>query len=119
MKTSWKRIGKDIIKYHILGRKPDEHNSLLFLSLGPGSLAIDCGAHVGEITGKILERGAQVIGFEPNPHAYSVYTEKFDDNPNFTSYQKAVWIEPGSMKLCVNVSKKRKYATSVWIGFKN
>jgi len=99
MKRDWKRFLKDIVKYVLLRRQPDIYNSLIFRHLKDGSLTIDCGAHVGEFTEKMLERGAKVYGFEPNPHAFSVYVEKFGSNPLLTAYQKAVWIESGTLKL--------------------
>ena len=99
MKTSIYRILKDILKYKILGRKSDIHNSLLFLSLKPGTLAIDCGAHIGEATEKMLNRGATVIGFEPNPHACQAYRENYGDHPNLTILPKAVWTEKSKLRL--------------------
>lgn len=55
---------------------------LLSLQLGPGEIALDCGANVGEITAILARRGATVYAFEPNPDAFHVLRERFADRPN-------------------------------------
>ncbi len=50
-------------------------------ALSPGDLAIDCGANIGWVTGRMLARGARVIAFEPNPHAFEVLKGAHAENP--------------------------------------
>jgi FkbM family methyltransferase len=48
-----------------------------FRSLGPDSIAIDCGANVGTYTALMVDRGATVYAFEPNPNAFDVLAARF------------------------------------------
>ncbi len=55
------------------------------------SVAIDCGANVGEISFKLAKTGAKVYAFEPNPFAFKRLTEKVKDFDNVTCINKGVW----------------------------
>lgn len=59
-------------------------------SVGPGSLVIDCGANVGEISALFLARGADVIAFEPDPVAFEALRRRVGHYPNVTLHQQAV-----------------------------
>lgn len=59
-------------------------------SVGPGSLVIDCGANVGEISALFLARGADVIAFEPDPVAFEALRRRVGQYPNVTLHQQAV-----------------------------
>jgi FkbM family methyltransferase len=48
-----------------------------FRALGPGSIAIDCGANVGVFTALMAERSATVYAFEPNPYAFEALAMRF------------------------------------------
>jgi len=56
---------------------------------GAGDLCLDLGANVGEYTRRMAETGAEVIGFEPDPGAYSVLEKAVADLPNVTLIHKA------------------------------
>ena len=43
--------------------------------LKPGDLAIDCGANAGDISARLLERGAEVIAFDPEPWAVAPFAQ--------------------------------------------
>lgn len=58
--------------------------------VGPGSLVIDCGANVGEISALFLARGADVIAFEPDPVALAALRRRVGDHPCLTLHQQAV-----------------------------
>jgi FkbM family methyltransferase len=58
--------------------------------VGPGSLVIDCGANIGEISALFLARGADVIAFEPDPVALEALRRRVGDHPRLTLYQQAV-----------------------------
>ena len=59
-------------------------------NVGPGSLVLDCGANVGEISALFLARGAEVIAFEPDPLAYEALLRKIGHHQHFTLHKKAV-----------------------------
>ncbi|WP_168796338.1 FkbM family methyltransferase [Flagellimonas onchidii] len=59
--------------------------------LDKNSIAIDCGANVGDISLKLAKTGAQVFAFEPNPFAYKELIDKVKDYKNVTPYNKGVW----------------------------
>lgn len=63
---------------------------MAFRALGPGSVAIDCGANVGVYTALMAERGATVYAFEPNPHAFAVLSERFAQRANVHCSDAAV-----------------------------
>ena len=79
------------------------NNGALFISLlklrpllakiGEGSIIIDCGANVGDITNQFAKTGATVYSFEPDPAAFARLEKRFKGVSNVTLYQKAVWIE--------------------------
>ncbi len=60
---------------------------------------IDCGANVGEISARYLDLGYTVIAFEPNPSAFEVLLNKFEDNKKITLINKAVWHKNTTLKL--------------------
>lgn len=59
-------------------------------SLDAGSLVIDCGANVGDISALFLGTGATVIAFEPDPVAHAILVDRFRGNSRFTLHNKAV-----------------------------
>lgn len=90
-------------------RKPraelDEFDAVV-AGLGPGDIAIDCGANVGKFTVPMARTGATVYAFEPNPDAYSRLVECTAAYPNVTTFQAAVTTTPGPVKLFLH-----KYAS--------
>ncbi len=65
----------------------------LLAKIGPGSVVIDCGANIGDITAQFAKTGATVHSFEPDPLAFGRLTKRFSDTENITLHNKAVWIE--------------------------
>ena len=63
--------------------------SLVLTDTGPGDLCLDLGANVGTFTRRMAETGADVIGFEPDPGAWSVLERRVQDLPNVTLIHKA------------------------------
>jgi FkbM family methyltransferase len=90
-------------------RKPrpelDEFDAVVG-GLGPGDIAIDCGANVGKFTVPMARTGATVYAFEPNPDAYARLVESTAEYPNVTAFQAAVTTTPGPVKLFLH-----KYAS--------
>ena len=71
----------------------------VFNQLKEGDIAIDCGANVGNVTEKMAEKGAVVYAFEPNPHAFKILQDKFNDHPNVHCYNQGVWDKESEMPL--------------------
>jgi len=59
-------------------------------ALGPGDIAIDCGANVGEITCLMAAGGARVHAFEPHPWAYKELVRRTAHLPNVACRRAAV-----------------------------
>jgi FkbM family methyltransferase len=57
--------------------------------LRPGDLAIDLGAHIGNLTAAMAATGATVHAFEPEPHAFAKLAARFADAPNVVLHQVA------------------------------
>ncbi len=67
--------------------------------LDENSIAIDCGANVGDISLRLAKTGAQVFSFEPNPFAYKTLVDKVKGYKNVTTYEKGVWDKNTTTKL--------------------
>lgn len=67
--------------------------------LRPGDLAIDCGANVGDVSAQLLQTGAEVIGFEPDPWAVARLAERFAGEPRFRLINAAVGATGGVTRL--------------------
>ena len=67
--------------------------------LSKGDLAIDLGTHIGDISQKLLDTGADVIGFDPEPLVASKIKERFSSNPHYTFYQAAATVKDGHTAL--------------------
>jgi FkbM family methyltransferase len=67
--------------------------------LGKNSIALDCGANLGNITEILAKTGATVYAFEPNPFAYKKLTEKVEGFGNVTCINKGVWDKNTTIKL--------------------
>lgn len=65
----------------------------------PGEICIDCGANIGVVTAQMVEAGAIVHAFEPNPFAFAELQNRFGGNSAVHLYQKGVWHRPTTMKL--------------------
>lgn len=68
-------------------------------AISPGDLAIDCGANVGWVTSRMAQRGARVIAFEPNPHAFAVLKENCRDHPGVDCRNQGVHDHDGAAHL--------------------
>lgn len=59
--------------------------------LDHGSLVIDCGANIGDITKKFAGTGATVHAFEPDTLAFEFLTKRFAKAPNVVLHKQGVW----------------------------
>jgi FkbM family methyltransferase len=78
-----------------------------FHDLGPGDLAIDCGANRGLIARILGANGAEVHAFEPNPDAYAALVDAVRDLPNVHCHNAAVLDRPGRMTLFLHLNYDR------------
>jgi FkbM family methyltransferase len=67
--------------------------------LGPGDLAFDIGAHVGNRTRLWSRLGARVIAVEPQPDFAAWLRWQFRRDPRVTVLEQAVAAQPGSARL--------------------
>ncbi len=75
------------------------HNWLLFRSLKPGDIAIDCGANIGKITRRMAKPGVTVYAFEPDPSAFKSLVSSVQDLPGVICFNKAVSDHAGTAKI--------------------
>lgn len=68
-------------------------------SLGPGDVAVDCGANLGVFTRAMAETGATVHAFEPDPFCFARLVEAFADAPNVRLRNEAVGAADGTVSL--------------------
>ncbi len=67
--------------------------------LVPGALAIDLGANVGVFTERLAQSGADVIAFEPDPHAFQLLSNRLGALPNVRLIAAAAGEAAGSFQL--------------------
>ncbi len=68
-------------------------------ALKPGDLAIDLGANVGLFTARMAATGADVVAFEPDPHAFALLSARVGRLPNVTLIAAAAGDKAGSLTL--------------------
>jgi FkbM family methyltransferase len=68
-------------------------------ALGPGDVAIDCGANVGRYTEPLARSGAVVHAFEPDPTAFAALSARLSGRPNVTLHPAAVGVTDGTATL--------------------
>ncbi len=67
--------------------------------LGPGDLVIDLGANAGVFTQRFADTGADVIAFEPDPHAFALLTARVGARPNVRLIPAAAGARADMLKL--------------------
>ncbi len=78
--------------------------------LDTGSIVLDCGANVGDITKKFAGTGATVYAFEPDPIAFGILNRRFKTNSNIILIQKGVWDKNADMALYSHTEQNEKEA---------
>jgi FkbM family methyltransferase len=81
-----------------------------FHALGPGDIAIDCGANLGAITRILAAGGATVHAFEPNPDAFAELRQAVGHLPHVHLHPAAVLDAPGEMMLHLHLNYARNPA---------
>lgn len=67
--------------------------------LRPGSLAVDCGANVGNVTAALASTGLDVVAFEPHPDAFAELERRFAGTLSVTCLRQAVGAGAGTRRL--------------------
>ncbi len=67
--------------------------------LGPGDLAVDLGANQGLFTQKLAATGADVVAFEPDPHAFEALTARMAGQAQVDCRNAAAAAQAGVMTL--------------------
>ena len=90
----------DRVRKWVWGDDPMRYRERLAeFRLGPGDIAIDCGANVGNVTEHLAAGGATVHAFEPNPFAFERLAGRFAGRANVHCRQQAVLDRPGQIRL--------------------
>jgi len=92
---------KAFLQRYKSAKTPEEkaRKQLFSIKLGKNDIAIDCGANVGEITAHLEKSGAKIYCFEPNPYAFEVLQQRFENKENVHCFQKGVGDKNQKMKL--------------------
>ena len=94
----------DRVRKWIWGDDPMHYRERLAeFRLGPGDIAIDCGANVGNVTEHLAAGGATVHAFEPNPYAFAQLAERFAGRDNIHCHPQAVLDHAGQIRLYLHV----------------
>ena len=72
--------------------------------LGPGDLALDLGANVGDMTAVLAANGATVHAYEPEPDTFALLRTRFADAPNVAVHQAAIADRAGQADLVLPAS---------------
>jgi FkbM family methyltransferase len=70
--------------------------------VGPGDLAFDIGAHLGDRVQSWTDLGARVVAVEPQPHLMAVLRRLYGHCPAVALVQGAVGAEAGMAELLIN-----------------
>jgi FkbM family methyltransferase len=95
-------IGRSLRLYHGDAARAARMRALYGRFLGPGGLAFDIGAHVGDRTTAFRALGARVVAVEPQPAAMRAMRLIHGRDDGVTLVQAAVGAEPGRAALRLN-----------------
>lgn len=67
--------------------------------LKPNDIVFECGANIGEVAAPLLETGATVHAFEPDPFAFDKLKNRIGNNANAVLHNVAVGTTTGTINL--------------------
>ena len=97
-------IARSLVTYHAL---PGRHRRLVRFYgqfLGPGDVAFDVGAHVGNRVRAWRALGARVVAVEPQPDFVRILRLFFGRDDGVTVVPKAVGAQPGTARLAISTA---------------
>jgi FkbM family methyltransferase len=95
-------LARSIRVYHLDRQRHRAMDALHGRFLGPGQLAFDLGAHVGDRVSSFRRLGARVVAVEPQPWPARVIRLLHGRDPMVTLERAAVSDQPGRLTLKVN-----------------
>ena len=101
--TTARAIGRSLRIYYPPGRAA-ALDAFHRRFLGPGDLAFDIGAHVGDRTASFRRIGARVVAVEPQPRLTRLMRLLFGRDPGVTRVAALVGAAPGEAVLRLNTS---------------
>ena len=101
--TTARAVGHSLRTYYAAGRagRLDAFHSRF---LGPGELAFDIGAHVGDRTASFRRIGARAVAVEPQPRLARLLRLLFGRDPGVARVAALVGAEPGEAVLRLNTA---------------
>lgn len=105
LRLKWRRMNRR----RRVARAEEQFETCL-AKLGPGDLAIDCGANVGLITTRLAATGATVHAFEPDPDAFRDLAAATRDLSNVILHNAAVGT--AAARATLYASRRRQPGTS-------
>lgn len=85
------RPRKYFIKNELENIKVPPELKKFFLEMPKGSICLDCGSHIGDITELFSKCGGYVYAFEPNSELIERQKKRFAKRKNIQIINKAVW----------------------------
>ncbi len=97
-------VGRSLRIYHGGGAPKAAMDALYGRFLGPGDLAFDVGAHVGDRIASFRRLGARVVALEPQPAPMRALRLLFRSDPDVTLLASAAGAAEGALTLRVNAA---------------
>ncbi|MCG6121798.1 MAG: FkbM family methyltransferase [Microvirga sp.] len=95
-------IGRSLRLYRGDGERAAAMDALYGRFVGPGALAFDVGAHVGDRVASFRRLGARVVALEPQPGAMRALRLLHGRDPDVSLLAAAAGDRPGEIELHVN-----------------
>lgn len=96
--TAW-GVARSLLIYYGRPWRVRAQSRLYRTFVGPGDLAFDIGAHVGNRTRSLRRLGARVVAIEPQPLLSRLLQRQFDADPAVTVVAAALGATPGTATL--------------------
>jgi len=91
-----------------LQRRAEARFAELSRALGPGDIALDFGANMGDLMALLAANGSSVHAYEPEPETFALLSARFADAANIHLHQAAVFDREGTAELILPASFREK-----------